>query len=254
MEKNSTRWQEFQDMVRQIAGSWQRDSAARRYQKWVRESHVYREIQGARLRSKARVGAASSWRPTVKRILDIMVSLAGLVIASPLMILMALAIKFDSKGPVFYRQVRVGKKGGLFKMLKFRTMNEDAEKNTGPIWAKKGDPRVTRMGFFLRRAHLDELPQLLNVLKGEMSVVGPRPERPYFVNEFRRIISHYDRRLCAKPGLTGLAQIKRSYDETLEDVKKKLRYDVLYIEKMCPFLDMKIIALTIGAVLLRTGR
>ena len=125
---------------------------------------------------------------------------------------------------------------------------------TGPIWASSRDARITRIGTFLRRAHLDELPQFFNVLRGDMSLVGPRPERPHFVKQLRKAIPHYDRRLCVKPGITGLAQIKRRYDESIADVKKKVRYDVLYIRKMCPVLDFMVLALTVKAVLMGTGR
>ena len=139
-------------------------------------------------------------------------------------------------------------------MYKFRSMIQNAEDTSGPVWAKADDPRITRIGKFMRKTHLDELPQLYNVLRGDMSIVGPRPERPYFVNELRKVIPHYDRRFYAKPGITGLAQIKRHYDETLSDVKKKLRYDRLYVQKMCPLLDLKVMAMTVGSVILQTGR
>ncbi len=195
-----------------------------------------------------------SWRRVVKRSLDLTVSLLGIIASAPLMMLIALAIKLDSRGPVFFKQARVGMKGKIFNMYKFRTMHQDAEAKTGPVWAKENDPRVTRVGLFLRKAHLDELPQFFNVLRSEMSLVGPRPERPYFVQEFRKIIPHYDRRLATKPGVTGLAQIKRRYDETIEDVKKKVRYDVLYIRKMCPVLDIMVLAMTFKSVVLGTGR
>ncbi len=198
--------------------------------------------------------AVSSWRRVVKRSLDLTVSLIGIALSSPLMVLIAIGIKLDSRGPVFFKQARVGMKGKIFNMYKFRTMYRDAEVKTGPVWAKENDPRITRIGLFLRKTHLDELPQFFNVLRGEMSLVGPRPERPYFVQEFRKIIPHYDRRLYAKPGITGLAQIKRRYDETIGDVKKKVRYDVLYIRKMCPVLDMMVLAMTFRSVILGTGR
>lgn len=201
-----------------------------------------------------RVRLVMSWRSTVKRTLDIVVSLTGLAISFPLMTLVAIAIKMTSRGPIFFKQTRVGMRGKIFNMYKFRTMIQDAEAKSGPIWAKENDPRITAFGAFLRKTHLDELPQFINVLRGEMSLVGPRPERPYFVQEFRRVIPHYDRRLFAKPGITGLAQIKRRYDETIEDVKKKVRYDVLYIRKMCPVLDMMVLAMTVKAVILGTGR
>ncbi|OGW85427.1 MAG: hypothetical protein A3C35_03380 [Omnitrophica bacterium RIFCSPHIGHO2_02_FULL_46_11] len=195
-----------------------------------------------------------SWRRVVKRSLDISTSLIGILISTPVMMLIAFAIKLDSRGPIFFKQARVGMRGKIFNMLKFRTMCQDAEAKTGPVWAKENDARITRIGMFLRKTHLDEIPQFFNVLRGEMSLVGPRPERPYFVHEFRKLIPHYDRRLCAKPGITGLAQIKRRYDETIEDVKKKVKYDVLYIRKMCPVLDIKVLAMTFRAVILGTGR
>lgn len=195
-----------------------------------------------------------SWRSMVKRSLDIFVSLTGILVSLPIMGLIAIAIKTTSHGPIFFKQTRVGIRGKIFNMYKFRTMMQDAEAKSGPIWAKENDPRVTSIGAFLRKTHLDELPQFINVLRGEMSLVGPRPERPYFVQEFRKVIPHYDRRLFAKPGITGLAQIKRRYDETIHDVKKKVRYDVLYIRKMCPVLDLMVLAMTVKAVVLGTGR
>jgi lipopolysaccharide/colanic/teichoic acid biosynthesis glycosyltransferase len=166
----------------------------------------------------------------------------------------ALAVKLDSAGPIIYSQTRVGLRGKHFKIYKFRTMRQDAELLTGPVWARQNDARITRIGNFLRKTHLDELPQFFNVIKGEMSLVGPRPERPHFVSELRTAIPHYDRRHFAKPGVTGLAQVKRSYDETIADVRKKVRYDVLYIKKMCPLLDIKVIFMTLGECILRTGR
>ena len=195
-----------------------------------------------------------TWRRFVKRSLDIAVSFCGVVLSVPVMALCAIAIKLDSRGPVFYKQTRVGVKGKFFNLIKFRTMYQDAEAETGPIWAGRRDPRITRVGRFLRAAHLDELPQFINVLGGEMSLVGPRPERPYFVKQLRKLIPHYDRRLCVKPGITGLAQIKRRYDESIGDVKKKVRYDVLYIRKMCPVLDFMVLAATFKAVVFGTGR
>jgi len=201
-----------------------------------------------------RVRLVLSWRSMVKRSLDILVSAFGLTVTFPFLVLIATAIKTTSRGPIFFKQTRVGIRGKIFNMYKFRTMMQDAEAKSGPVWAKENDPRVTRIGAFLRKTHLDELPQFINVLRGEMSLVGPRPERPYFVQEFRKVIPHYDRRLFAKPGITGLAQIKRRYDETIHDVKKKVRYDVLYIRKMCPVLDMMVLAMTVKAVVLGTGR
>jgi exopolysaccharide biosynthesis polyprenyl glycosylphosphotransferase len=201
-----------------------------------------------------RIKAIASWRSILKRSLDIVVSMVGVILSFPIMALIAVAIKLNSNGPIFYKQTRVGLRGKLFNMFKFRTMYQDAEVKTGPVWAKENDSRITLVGKFLRKTHLDELPQFFNVLHGEMSLVGPRPERPYFVHEFRKTIPHYDRRLCVKPGVTGLAQIKRRYDESIADVKKKVRYDVLYIRKMCPVLDFMVLGLTAKSVFLGTGR
>ena len=224
----------------------------RRYQKILSGDLPWEEKLAIAF-EKVAANLALSWRRMVKRTLDAMISTAGLVLASPVMLLIAAALKLESRGPVIFRQARVGMKGKVFTMLKFRTMHQDAEANTGPVWAQEKDPRITRMGAFLRVSHLDELPQLFNVFKGEMSLVGPRPERPYFVNEFRKLIPHYERRLCVKPGITGLAQVKQGYDRTLEDVKRKLRYDVLYIQRMCPVVDLKVLGMTIGAVLSRNA-
>ncbi len=231
----------------------ERDRMLRRYQMML-EGRLPLDDQIHDAIAKARAQFVTSWRGTVKRSLDILVSAFGILVSLPVMPVVALAVRLDSKGPVIFKQARVGMRGRTFNMMKFRTMVQDAEAKTGPVWAKEHDPRITRVGKFLRKTHLDELPQLFNVIKGEMSIVGPRPERPYFVSEFRRIIPHYDRRLCAKPGITGLAQVKRGYDETLADVKRKVKYDLLYIQKMCPLLDFKVLAMTVGAVLLRTGR
>ena len=244
---------EIKASLAEMRKSLERDWVIRRYQKWMQGEELF-EDRVKDFVTKVKTQFVTSWRFLVKRNLDVLVALAALVFAAPIIVLVALVLKLDSRGPVFYSQVRVGRKGKQFNMHKFRTMVDHAEAKTGPVWAKENDPRVTRVGKFLRKTHLDELPQLFNVLKGQMSIVGPRPERPYFVEEFRHMIPHYDRRLCASPGITGLAQIKRRYDETLADVKKKLRYDILYVEKMCPLLDFKVLAMTFGAVMLRTGR
>lgn len=188
-----------------------------------------------------------------KRAFDIVSSTLGAVILSPLMIMAAVLVKCTSKGPMIYSQTRVGKDGKHFKIFKFRTMRVDAEKNTGPVWAAKNDKRLTPVGSFLRKSHIDELPQLFNVLKGEMSVIGPRPERPVFVQEFSEVIPNYTRRLEVKPGITGLAQVWHRYDETIQDVKKKVRYDILYIKKMCFWADINIILRTLRVVVTGEG-
>jgi lipopolysaccharide/colanic/teichoic acid biosynthesis glycosyltransferase len=185
-----------------------------------------------------------------KRALDVFLCLAGLALTLPLMGVLALLVKLTSPGPALYRQQRVGKDGQLFEIIKLRTMRQDAEAQTGPVWAKKRDSRVTPLGAFLRASHLDELPQLFNVLRGDMSIVGPRPERPHFVEQFRGTIPHYARRLTVKPGITGLAQVRHKYDESLEDVKTKLAYDILYIRKMCWMVDFRIMLGTARKMLL----
>lgn len=193
------------------------------------------------------------WEKRLKRILDIFVSLVILIITSPVLVLTSIAIKLDSKGTVFFRQERCGIDGSLFKMIKFRSMRHDAEKLSGPVWSVKNDPRITNIGKFIRKVRIDEIPQMINVLKGEMSLVGPRPERPYFVEKLSKEIPYYKRRLRVRPGITGWAQVKHKYDETVEDVKIKLRYDLFYIENMSLRMDFKILFRTIFVVLFGKG-
>jgi exopolysaccharide biosynthesis polyprenyl glycosylphosphotransferase len=188
-----------------------------------------------------------------KRILDILLSITAVVILSPLFLFTALLIKFTSRGPVFYFQERVGRDGKLFKMYKFRTMKVDAEKGIGAVWAQKNDPRLIPIGGFLRKAHVDEIPQFVNVLRGEMSVVGPRPERPVFVEKLKQQIPDYEKRLAVKPGITGLAQVWHRYDETLADVRKKIKYDLLYIRKFCLWTDIMILLRTVRVVFTGEG-
>jgi lipopolysaccharide/colanic/teichoic acid biosynthesis glycosyltransferase len=205
------------------------------------------------------------------RSMDIGVSLSLLVLLSPLLLLVGVVVKLESGGPVFYRQTRVGKNyrnggrkiwlnlreqpsleerrngnlcGKPFNLYKFRTMVADAEVSSGPVWARKDDPRVTRVGKFLRSTYLDEIPQLFNVFRGHMSLVGPRPERPYFTRRLAVQVPQYPARFSVKPGITGLAQVKRRSDSSVEDVKKKLRFDRLYCQKKCLLLKIRIIALT----------
>ncbi len=194
------------------------------------------------------------WERVVKRLIDIVVSLIVLSFGLPLWILIAILIKIDSRGPVIYKQERVGKDGRIFTLYKFRSMYENAEALTGPTWATKNDPRVTRVGRILRKLHLDEIPQFINVLKGDMSLIGPRPERPVFVEKLSREIPLYKRRLKVKPGITGWAQVKYKYDESVEDVKKKLQYDLFYIENMSLRMDLKIMAYTILHILSGKGQ
>jgi sugar transferase (PEP-CTERM system associated) len=177
----------------------------------------------------------------------------GLVLASPLMLLTALAVKLTSAGPVLYRQVRVGLNGAPFTLYKFRSMRADAEVDTGAVWASKDDPRVTPVGKIIRQIRFDELPQIVNVLKGEMSIVGPRPERPEFVKTLTERIPYYRQRHCIRPGITGWAQINFKYGDTLQDTVTKLEYDLYYIKNMTTGLDLYIIFHTVKAMLLSRG-
>lgn len=182
------------------------------------------------------------------RHLDIVGSLIMLAIASPVILLIAVLVRVTSPGPVLFKQRRVGKYGKIFVLYKFRTMVKDAEKNTGPVWAAKDDQRVTCLGKLLRRTRFDELPQLFNVLRGDMSLVGPRPERPFFVRRHRALQGV---RLAVKPGVTGLAQVRADYDLKPEH---KLKYDYLYIQKRSFLFNAYILLKTIPVVLLRRGR
>ena len=177
----------------------------------------------------------------------------GIAIASPLMLLTAIAVRLSSPGPVLYRQVRVGLDGAPFTLYKFRSMRADAEAATGAVWAIKDDPRITKVGKFLRQFRLDELPQLFNVFRGEMSIVGPRPERPEFVQELSNRIPYYRQRHCVRPGITGWAQINHKYGDTIEDTIAKLEYDLYYIKNMSFSLDAFIIFQTMKIMLLSRG-
>ena len=169
-----------------------------------------------------------------------------LVPCAPVIGLAALAVKLTSRGPAFYKQKRVGLDGQVFDIVKLRSMRCDAEQGSGPVWATDNDPRVTAVGQFLRKTHLDELPQLINVMKGEMSLVGPRPERPHFVEHLRESIPGYDERLKVKPGITGLAQVSAGPDQTEEDVRRKLELDTTYISRMCWWMDFMVMLRTLA--------
>jgi len=185
--------------------------------------------------------------PAQKRFLDIATVLIGLTIGLPILLLIGIAIALESRGSVLYSQERVGLNGCIFRMFKFRSMVVDAERDSGPVWATETDPRVTRVGAILRRTHLDELPQLLNVLRGDMSVVGPRPERPAMVDRLAKLVPGYHERLAVLPGITGLAQVRHVYDQSTKTVKQKLRYDRCYIGRRGSFaLDVWIMAATVG--------
>lgn len=183
------------------------------------------------------------WRLTLKRAVDLVVSAMGLVLLSPPMLLVAILLKFDSKGPVFYVQERMGLDAKPFHLIKFRSMVTGAEQETGPVWATRNDPRVTRMGRWLRRFSLDELPQLINVFWGEMSLVGPRPERPVFVEQFRKMIPRYMERHAEKAGMTGWAQVNGLRGDS--SIAERTKYDLYYIENWSLWLDIKIILKTL---------
>jgi len=192
------------------------------------------------------------WRSTVQRLFDLIVSSSMLIMASPIMLLTAIAVKLESPGPVLYRQERIGLYGAPFRVVKFRSMCQDAEQN-GPVWAAENDSRITRCGAFIRKTRIDELPQLWNVLKGEMSLVGPRPERPMFVEELVKLIPFYGMRHDVKPGVTGWAQINYPYGSSVEDAMHKLEYDLYYVKHMSLALDAVIIFRTAKTVLFQSG-
>jgi sugar transferase (PEP-CTERM system associated) len=189
----------------------------------------------------------------LKRLSDIIIGLCLLSLTLPLMALTMLAIKLDSTGPVFYRQRRVGQFDKSFTLLKFRSMTVDAEAGGNPVWAQQNDPRVTRVGRFIRATRIDELPQLVNVLVGEMSLVGPRPERPHFVEQLSRAIPFYRQRSYVKPGVTGWAQINFPYGASIEDAREKLAYDLYYIKNRSLLLDAAVLVSTIRVVLFGKG-
>jgi sugar transferase (PEP-CTERM system associated) len=190
---------------------------------------------------------------TGKRLTDIGAALVGLALGAPLMGLVAVAVRLTSPGSVLYRQERVGQHGRVFTVVKFRSMRKDAEAGTGAVWAATNDSRVTPIGRFLRRSRLDELPQLWNVLKGDMSLVGPRPERPEFVRQLTEQIPFYGQRHVVRPGLTGWAQVRYTYGSSVEDALEKLQYDLFYIKNLSLPLDLFIIFSTIKTVILRRG-
>jgi sugar transferase (PEP-CTERM system associated) len=189
----------------------------------------------------------------VKRIIDVSLSLAGLLMFLPFFPLIALLIRLDSPGPVFFGQERVGENERNFTVYKFRTMRQDAESSTGAVWAQKNDPRVTRLGRFLRKCRIDEIPQLVNVLLGEMSLVGPRPERPEFVDRLKEVVPYYSERHFVKPGITGWAQVCYPYGASVEDALEKLRYDLYYTKNISLTLDLRVILKTIKVVLFGQG-
>jgi exopolysaccharide biosynthesis polyprenyl glycosylphosphotransferase len=196
---------------------------------------------------------SKAYRAT-KRLLDILLSLALLALTAPLMAIISIVIKLESPGPSIFSQERIGLMGRRFTVYKFRSMGQDAERRTGPIWAKENDDRITRVGAFLRKTRLDELPQMWNVLRGEMSFIGPRPERPYFVDLLKAELRYYELRHYVKPGITGWAQVMYPYGASVEDAYHKLEYDLYYAKHISFKLDCLILAKTVGVVLKGEGR
>ena len=189
----------------------------------------------------------------VKRVVGFTGAFLGSIILLPLIVTVALAIKLDSRGPIFFSQERVGENGEIFNLFKFRSMKADAEESSGPVWATDDDPRITRIGKMIRKLRIDELPQMWNVLKGEMNFVGPRPEREFFVQELEKKIPFYRERFTVKPGITGYAQVLYSYGASEKDALEKLKYDLYYIKNMSLILDLMVIFKTIKIVLLGRG-
>jgi len=205
---------------------------------WFFQSEGFRSAQSHRI---------------AKRSFDIVVSLGVLVFTLPVLLLTAMAIRLESPGPIFYRQERMGRGGRPFVLIKFRSMRSDAEAVGAPQWASEDDPRITRIGAMIRKTRIDEIPQILNVLKGDMSFVGPRPERPYFVETLARQIPFYQERHCVRPGITGWAQLNYPYGASMEDAKHKLQYDLFYIKYFSIVFDLAIVLQTVRVVLWPTG-
>jgi len=195
-----------------------------------------------------------AWQQSTKRLIDVLVSAVVLLAGLPVWMLIALIVRCSSPGPVIYRQQRVGQHGRIFTIYKFRTMRDGAELLTGPVWAVEDDTRYIPVGRWLRKTRLDEVPQFWNVLKGDMSLVGPRPERPYFVERLAEEIPLYLRRHRVKPGITGWAQVKWKYDDSVEDVRQKVKYDLFYIENMSLRMDFQILLTTLRIAFSGNGR
>ena len=191
----------------------------------------------------------TGWYPSVKRLFDVLSALALLILTGPLILVCLVLVRLTSPGAGIYRQTRVGWRGRVFTIYKIRTMTDNCESKSGALWSKPGDMRITPLGRFLRKTHLDELPQLWNVVRGDMSLVGPRPERPEFVPGLADSIPKYQHRLVVRPGVTGLAQVQLPADTDLESVRRKLSLDLLYIERENPWLDVRLILATVGKIL-----
>jgi lipopolysaccharide/colanic/teichoic acid biosynthesis glycosyltransferase len=190
------------------------------------------------------IGSRSALYPRIKRILEVGVAAVMLLLSAPIIALCALAVRLNSRGSPIYTQKRLGLRGQTFTIYKIRTMYRNSEWTSGPIWSGLGDPRVTAVGRILRACHLDELPQLINILRGEMSLIGPRPERPEIIAQIERALPRYGDRLLVRPGLTGLAQVLQAPDTGLDSVHRKLKYDLFYVEQIGPSLDLRILLAT----------
>jgi exopolysaccharide biosynthesis polyprenyl glycosylphosphotransferase len=193
-----------------------------------------------------------AWQQNVKQLMDILISVLALILLTPLILFLILGVKLSSPGPIFYKQDRIGRFGREFKIYKFRSMYHNAEEN-GPELSSKHDPRVTRFGQMMRKHRLDEIPNFINVMKGDMALVGPRPEREYFIEKITKIAPHYVHLHKVKPGVTSWGQVKYGYAENVEEMIKRLRYDILYIENMSLFVDVKILFYTIHTILKGRG-
>jgi sugar transferase (PEP-CTERM system associated) len=211
-----------------------------------------RELRPSQLIFSSELGPHPG-RVMLQSIYSLVIAIVGAAITAPVMLLVAAVVRLSSPGPVLFRQRRVGKNDVIFTLFKFRSMYRDAEAVSGAVWAKQDDPRITPVGRWLRRLRLDELPQLFNVLKGDMSIVGPRPERPEFVTELAQRIPYYRQRHCVKPGITGWAQINHKYGDSIEDTITKLEYDLYYIKNLAPALDLFIMFQTAKVMLLSRG-
>jgi lipopolysaccharide/colanic/teichoic acid biosynthesis glycosyltransferase len=193
--------------------------------------------------------ARRTWYARLKHLLDATLALLGLILSMPVLLPAALLVKLTSRGPMLYSQIRLGLGGRPFRIYKLRTMSHNCEALSGPCWSTKGDPRVTAFGRFLRRTHIDELPQLWNILVGDMSLVGPRPERPEMVRTLEQVIPRYRERMAERPGLTGLAQVQLPPDTDLNSVRSKLAHDLYYLERVGFWFDLRILLATVGSVL-----
>ena len=210
----------------------------------IPQTRAPKKVEPAKVRVKATPKPAFEpyrhWYLPCKHVIDMVLAATMLVLACPIILAAAAVMKLTSRGPAFYSQIRLGRYGRHFTVYKLRTMIQDAERLTGPKWSTPGDPRITLVGRFLRKTHIDELPQLWNVLRGEMSLIGPRPERPEFLPALQKQVPHYRDRLLVRPGITGLAQVRLPADTDMDSVRRKLANDLCYIHQMGPWLDFKI--------------